>query len=94
LSSKKGRGAPEASGRRDGMKDLKEIKEKIRQHLISGEYLLNMRTMDKEKLRKDIVRSMIYIISIERLSVPLKTVRRSLPSSSTRLPALAPSAIF
>ncbi len=54
------------------MKDLKEIKEKIRQHLISGEYLFNMRTMDKEKLRKDILRSMEYIISVERLSVALE----------------------
>jgi len=54
------------------MKDLREIKEKIRQQLISGEYLFNMRTMDKEKLRKDILRSMEYIISIERLSVALE----------------------
>lgn len=54
------------------MKDLREIKEKIRQQLISGEYLFNMRTMDKEKLMKDILRSMEYIISIERLSVALE----------------------
>ncbi|MFB3919201.1 type II/IV secretion system ATP hydrolase TadA/VirB11/CpaF, TadA subfamily [Candidatus Velamenicoccus archaeovorus] len=54
------------------MKDLREIKEKIRQHLISGEYLFNMRTMDKEKLRKDILRSMEYIISVERLNVALE----------------------
>jgi pilus assembly protein CpaF len=54
------------------MKDLREIKEKTRQHLISGEYLLTMRTMDKDKLKKDIGRSMDYIASVERLTLSVE----------------------
>ncbi|MFA5038282.1 MAG: CpaF family protein [Candidatus Omnitrophota bacterium] len=51
------------------MRDLRETKEKIRQHLISGEYLFSRKTVDKEKLKKDIQRSMDYICQMERLTL-------------------------
>lgn len=51
------------------MRDLREIKEKIRQHMISGDYFFGKKAVDKEKLEKDIQKAMDYVSSIERVSL-------------------------
>ncbi len=47
---------------------LAEIKEKVRQHLITGEYVSRRRdrdAVDKEKLKKDIFKAIDYVSSVE-----------------------------
>lgn len=51
------------------MRDLRDIKEKIRQHLIGGEYFFSKKAVDKDKLLKDIQKSTEFIVSMERTSL-------------------------
>jgi len=51
---------------------MSEIKEKIRQYLISGDYLSDKKdrhTVDKEKLKKDICKGIDHVISFDRVAL-------------------------
>ncbi len=51
---------------------MKDIKEKVRQHLISGEYFFGKKEkkpVDRERLKKDIHRAIDYISTFERVTL-------------------------
>jgi pilus assembly protein CpaF len=48
---------------------MKDIKEKVRQQLISGDYFFGKKTVDKEKLKKDILKTIDYVETLERLTL-------------------------
>ena len=48
---------------------MKDIKEKVRQQLISGDYFFGKKTIDKEKLKKDILKTIDYVGTLERITL-------------------------
>jgi len=46
---------------------MRDVKEKVRQHLISADYFFSKKAVDKEKLKRDIHKAVDYVITFERI---------------------------
>lgn len=45
---------------------MRDIKEKVRQHLVSGDYFFTKKAVDKERLKRDIQKAIEYVLIFER----------------------------
>lgn len=48
---------------------MKDLKEKVRQQMIAADYFFSRRTIDSDKLKKEIYRSIDYIGTVERVTI-------------------------